>query len=299
MELDGPPHRVECTLRGRLKQGEEDPLAVGDHVEVELLDEGDCRIADRRPRRSRLARRRPTGRGEQTIVANVDQVAAVCSVEAPPPDRQLLDRLLVMAELNGLHAFVVANKTDLLRGSDESADAPGDGESADRATRELLAEYGDAGYDVIPVSARSGRNLEILDGRLSGRSTVLTGSSGVGKSALLNALVPGLDRRIGEVGKRGRHTTVSATMLRYDGGGHVADTPGLQYLSLWRVEPAELSAAFPEFHPYLDGCRFSDCRHLQEPGCPVREAVEEGRLPRRRYDSYRKLLEEAEEEEHW
>lgn len=292
VELDDPADQVECTLRGRLKQGDEDPLAVGDRVEVELLEDGDCRVAERFSRRSRLARRRPTGRGDQTIVANVDQLAAVCSIDDPQPDRQLLDRLLVMAELNRLDAFLVANKTDLFQG-DGSAD------SSDRSARELLSEYAEAGYEVIPTSTRTGRNLELLDARLSGRSTVLTGASGVGKSALANALIPGLDRRVGEVGRKGRHTTVSAAMLRYDQEGYVADTPGLQYLALWRVEPADLSAAFPEFRPYLGACRFSDCRHLQEPGCPVLEAVDEGELPRRRYDSYRKLLEEAEEEERW
>lgn len=289
VELDSPARQVDCTLRGRIKQGDdEDRLAVGDFVRVELLEDGDCRIASRLPRRSRLARRRPTGRREQTIVANVDQVVVVCSVAQPPPDRQLTDRLLVMAELSGLDGLVVANKADLLDGGD-----------SDGAARELLAEYVSAGYGVLPTSALSGRNLDRLDGRLSGRTTVLTGPSGVGKSALLNALIPGLDRRVGEVGRKGRHTTVSAAMIRYDGDGYVADTPGLQFLALGRVEPPELGRAFPEFRPHLSGCRFSDCRHLEEPGCPVRESVEEGRLSRRRYDSYRSLLEESLEEDPW
>lgn len=289
VELASPARRVDCTLRGRVKQGDdEDRLAVGDFVQVELLEDGDCRIASRLPRRSRLARRRPTGRREQTIVANVDQLAVVCSVDQPPPDRQLTDRLLVMAELSGVDGLVVANKTDLLEDDDP-----------DGAARELLDEYASAGYDVLPTSALTGRNLDLLDNRLSGRTTVLTGSSGAGKSALLNALIPGVDRRVGEVGRKGRHTTVSAAMIRYDSDGYVADTPGLQYLALGRVEPPELARAFPEFRAHLPGCRFSDCRHVEEPGCPVRESVEEGRLSRRRYESYRSLLEESLEEEPW
>lgn len=290
MEFGDPAGEVECSLRGRIKKGDGDErLAVGDFVEIETLEGSDCRITRRLPRRSALSRRRPAGHGEQAIVANVDQVAVVCDLDRLPPDHQLVDRLLVMAELNGLRGLIVANKADLL----------GEGEEVEDSARERLHDYVAAGYEVIPTSVVTGRNLDLLDDRLSGRSTVLTGSSGVGKSALVNSLVPGLDQRVGEVGRKGRHTTVSATLIHYDAGGYVADTPGLQYLALWRVEPRELSAAFPEFRSYLADCRFSDCRHLQEPECPVREAVESGGLSRRRYGSYRKLLEESEEEERW
>ncbi|MFB6240561.1 MAG: ribosome small subunit-dependent GTPase A, partial [Gemmatimonadota bacterium] len=121
-------------------------------------------------------------------------------------------------------------------------------------------------------------------------------ASGVGKSTLLNALVPGLDLRTAEVGRKGRHTTVSATMHPYGDRGYVVDTPGLQYLALWRVDPAELARAFPEFRPHVDRCRFGDCRHLAEPGCGVKEAVEAGEISGRRHESYRTLLEAIEEE---
>lgn len=276
-DREGERRVLECTLRGRLKQGDDDRVAVGDRVEVEELEDGSCRISGRLPRRSRLSRRSVSRRREQVIAANVDQVAAVCSVAEPEPDFHLLDRLLVIAELNGLPAFLIANKRDL---ADEEV---------------VRAAFRGTGYEVLPTSATEGTNLEELDRRLAGRTTVFAGASGVGKSSLLNALVVDLEQRVADVGKRkGRHTTVAAAMFPFRDDGFVVDTPGLQYLSLWEVAPADLSRAFPEFRPRLEECRFSDCRHLQEPGCAVKEAAETGEVLERRYRSYRALIEDAE-----
>lgn len=300
MTSDGPPtegrvlriaggsYRVEvddevlpCVLAGRLKQEGEARVAVGDRVRVERLEDGPDRIAEILPRRSKLARRAAESRSEQIIAVNLDQVAAVFSVARPEPDLALLDRMLVLAELNGLEAFVVANKADL--GPPDAFDL-----------------YRDAGYDVVPTSAEEGTGLDELRRRLGDRVSVFAGPSGAGKSSLLNALLPGLERRVGEVsepgGGRGRHTTVNATLLPLPDGGYVADTPGLQYLTLWRMSPDEMAAAFPEFRPMLGTCRFNDCRHLREPGCALRDALERGEVTERRYESYRALLEEAEEQ---
>lgn len=278
-EMPGPASGevLPCTLRGRLKDEQGNRVAVGDRVEVEELEDGSCRVASVLPRDATLSRKSVSRRREQVIAANVDQVAAVTSVAEPEPDLRLTDRLLVLAELNGLSAVVVANKVDL-------RDADG--------VRDV---YGSAGYPVLSTSAETGHGLDGLDGRLSGRTTVLAGASGVGKSSLLNALVPSLDLRTAEVGRKGRHTTVTARMHPY-GGGYVVDTPGLQYLALWKVAPSELAWAFPEFRPRVSRCRFSDCRHVAEPGCAVKEAVEGGEIPDRRHESYRTLLEAAEEE---
>lgn len=269
---------LECSLRGRIKEKDEERVAVGDRVEVEELDDGSCRVASVLDRESALSRRSVSRRREQVIAANVDQLAAVTSVTEPEPDLRLTDRLLVLAELNGLAGLVVANKVDL------------------RDAEELRRIYGAAGYEVLATSAKTGRGLDELDERLSGRTTVLAGASGVGKSSLLNALVPGLDLRTSEVGRRGRHTTVSATMHPFGDRGYVVDTPGLQYLALWQVDPAHLAWAFPEFRPHVAECRFSDCRHLAEPGCGVKAAVETGEIAERRHESYRSLLEAVEEE---
>lgn len=282
VEADGEV--LECTLRGRVKhRGGGSQVAVGDRVRVERLPDGSCRIREPLRRKSALSRLGVARRREQVIAANIDQVAAVVSVARPEPDFSLLDRLLVLAELNRLAAAVVVNKVDLLP---DDARLPSGFEP-----------YLAAGYPLLRTSAKRGDGLEALRERLTDRVTVLTGASGTGKSSLLNALVPGLSLRIGEVGRRkgrGRHTTVSAALYPFPPGGYVADTPGLQYLALWEADPAALSDAFPEFREPAADCRFADCRHRAEPACSVRAAVEAGELSRRRYESYLALLEEAE-----
>lgn len=277
IELDG--RRVECVLAGRLKQGRGDRIAVGDRVRVERLESGPSRVTEILPRRSKLARRSVEEEREQVIVANLDQLAAVFATERPEPDLAMLDRLLVVAELNGLDAFVVANKVDL---------SP----PADR-----FAPQGSAGYRVLGTSAVDGTGLEELRDRLRERTTALAGPSGAGKTSLLNAVLPDLDRRVADVSERagrGRHTTVNAALLPLSDGGYVADTPGLQFLELWELSPDELASAFPEFRPLLGGCRFNDCRHREEPGCAIRDALERGEVSERRFRSYGSLLEEAE-----
>lgn len=296
---------LECSLRGRVKRTSDTTVSVGDEVRVERLEDGSCRISDLLPRRSALTRHGVARRREQVIVANVDQVAAVVSVTAPAPDLVMVDRLLVLAELDGLAGVVVVNKIDLLEGAGlwGSSDDPvaGGPETPDGthapALPADLESYRRIGYDVIPTSAKTCRGLEALASRLAERTTVLSGQSGVGKSSLLNALVPGLGLRVGEVGrrkKRGRHTTVAAALYPYPAGGYVADTPGLQYLALWKVDPAELTRAFPEFHEPAERCRFGDCRHRVEPDCGVREAAADGEVAEHRYRSYLALLAEAE-----
>ncbi len=278
MELDGRTR--ECVLAGRLKRGRGDRIAVGDRVRVERLEEGASRITEILPRHSKLARRAPEREREQVIVANVDQLAAVFATRRPEPDPAMLDRLLVVAELNRLDALVVANKADLAE--------PG----------EAFDPVRSAGYEVLATSAADGTGLQALRDRLRGRTTVLAGPSGAGKTSLLNRLLPDAGRRTADVSGRdgrGKHTTVNAALLALPGGGRVADTPGLQYLELWELSPDELASAFPEFRPLLGGCRFNDCRHVEEPGCGIREALEAGEVHERRWASYRALLEEAEE----
>ncbi|HKK07466.1 MAG TPA: ribosome small subunit-dependent GTPase A [Gemmatimonadota bacterium] len=282
---EGAP--VECVLAGRLKQGPVDRVVTGDRVTAELLEDGSARIIERLPRRSRLARRAGGGRGLQVIAANLDGVAAVFAAARPEPDLAMLDRLLVLAELSGLAAFIVVNKMDLAG----DVAGPDDPLAPFRAAR-------DAGYPLFPTSARTGRGLDALAGTLSGRVTVMAGPSGTGKSSLLNALVPEAARRVGAVSERtgrGRHTTVNATLVPLGGGGYLGDTPGLQVAGLPDPDPSEIGDAFPELVAVAEGCRFADCRHRSEPECAVRRAVERGDVARSRYDAYLGLLREAEE----
>lgn len=284
VDVDGDA--VDCVLGGRMKQEGTERVAVGDRVRLERPDEGKGRIVEVLPRASKLARRSPEGGGrEQVIAANIDQVAAVFALRRPEPDLRMLDRLLVVAELDGLDAFVVLNKTDLADDATPTALPP------------ALRPYPEIGYDVLPTSATEGVGLDELAARIEGRTTVLAGPSGAGKSTLLNAVVPGLDRRVGEVSERdgrGRHTTVNATLVPLGDGAYAVDTPGLQYLTLARLSPEELAPAFPELRPLVGRCKFNDCRHLQEPGCEVLAAVDRDEVPESRHESYVALLEEVE-----
>lgn len=272
----------DASLRGRLKKGDADKLAVGDEVLIEEdLRGGSWAIAEILPRRSRLARRAPGGAyGERTVVANIDQVVVVFAAAKPEPHVRMLDRFLVIAEANEVPARIVVNKVDL---TDEAS------------ARARFAPYVAAGYPVHLTSVVAGLGLEALHDALRGRVSALTGPSGAGKSSLINAMYPGLSLRVGEISEsvnKGRHTTVGAELHPIPDGGFVVDTPGLREVGVWGIDPAALDRCFPEFLPLLGECRFADCSHRDEPECAVRKAVERGAINRDRWESYRKLLEE-------
>ena len=275
----------ESSLPGRLKTSTSMKLAVGDEVRMER----DARdrawtVAEILPRRSCLARRAPGGaQGARVVAANVDQVVVVFATAEPEPHPRMLDRFLVIAAANEIPARIVINKIDL---RDEAS------------ARARFAEYERAGYPVHYTSVARGRGLESLHDALCGCVTALSGPSGVGKSSLLNAIYPGLKLRVGEISRsvlKGRHTTVGAEMHPLPDGGYVMDTPGLREVGVWGIAPGELDHCFVEFRPYLDECRFGDCRHRVEPGCGVRDAVERGEISVARYESYTRLQDELEQ----
>ncbi|MBI1967912.1 MAG: ribosome small subunit-dependent GTPase A [Gemmatimonadetes bacterium] len=271
---------VAAVLRGKLKHKDEDRVVAGDVVELELNPGGPATISGVRPRRSALARRAGAERRAQPIAANVDQVVIVTAAKDPEPNARILDRFLVIAEANALPAVLIVNKVEL-----------------DRDTAARLAQrYAPAGYQVLATSAKLPEGLPALRDLLRGRESVLAGPSGVGKSSLLNALQPGLNLRIGEISaywRTGKHTTTAAVLIPLPLGGYVVDTPGMREVGTWGLDPELLGPCFPEFRPYLDQCRFDNCRHLVEPGCAVRAAAAGGKFAADRLAAYTKIYEEV------
>jgi ribosome biogenesis GTPase len=253
--------------------------APGDRVRLQLLADGSGVIESVAERRRAIVRLDPRPRGvyRQVLLANPDQALFVFACAHPEPRLRMLDRFLVVAEKQGVESIVVANKIDLVE---------------DSRARELFAPYRLAGYRVMYTSAHTGAGIPDLARQLTGRITVLAGPSGGGKSSLLNAVRPGLGLTVSDIGavNKGRHTTVVRRLIPLgDGRSYVADTPGWRSLALWDTQPEELDGYFPEIRPLVADCRFNDCTHVNEPGCAVRLAVDEGRLHPARYDSYIRL----------
>jgi ribosome biogenesis GTPase / thiamine phosphate phosphatase len=282
---------IIAQLPGRLKQEWQRStiVAVGDRVAVSLNEDGTGTIETVAERRSVLSRTRTSAEGrhllsdqEQVLVANPDQVVFVFAVKRPFPSLRKLDRFLVVAEMNDLPAVICINKVDLT--------------GIDKA-REQFQLYEDIGYPVIYTSVETGLGVAELKNHLQDKLTVLAGSSGVGKSSLLNAIEPGLGLKVRQVSQatgKGLHTTRYAEIFPLAMGGFVADTPGIRGLALFDVEPSELDAYFREIAPLVAECQFSDCSHEHEPGCAVRAAVANGRITPQRYDSYLRLRAEHE-----
>lgn len=274
--LDGS--EASASLRGRLKREERtgSRVVAGDEVLASPVDgEATFTIEQVLPRISELVRAGPGGRGARVAAANLKQCLVVLSAVDPPFDAEVADRFLVLAESCGIPPLLVLNKVDL-------ADARAVAEEAERI-------YGRIGYEVLLTSMMTREGLERLGQVMSGTVSVLIGPSGAGKSSLLNSLDSSLALRTGAVGARsgrGRHTTVSARMLELPNGGWVADTPGFSDVRLWGVAPSSLGPAFPEFSGPAESCRFRGCSHIHEPGCGVKEALEDHRIVPSRYASY-------------
>ncbi len=286
------PSSERRRVREAREDNHSDPVAVGDHVLVQETGDGTGLIRAVFPRRNQLSRRtavpRPGAHAfEQVVAANLDQVAPVFAVAQPAPHWAMLDRYLASSELAGLPALIIITKIDLL-----AVDGQDD---LDREIRMVASTYRQVGYPVLWVSAASGEGLPELATALHGKVTALVGKSGVGKTTLLNALQPGLGRRVSEVSQatgKGRHTTSWLELIPLSAGGAIVDTPGMREVGLWDVDQARLDWLFPEMRPWIGKCRFGlDCIHDQEPGCAVRHAVMAGAIAPRRYQSYLKLRE--------
>lgn len=269
---------VSCSTRRILKTLATDQrhvVAAGDVVW--FLPEGETQGVIERvePRHGVVSR---TSRGRQhVLVANVDQLVIVTSAAEPRIKPNLIDRLLVTAERVGIRPIICINKIDLIEPAD---------------LMPLVGVYAQLGYDVLMTSVASGMGIERLRDRLADQESVVSGQSGVGKSSLLNAVEPDLQLRVQEVSlesQKGRHTTTTAELIPLSFGGYVVDTPGIRQFQLWDVIPEEVAGFFRDLRPYVSRCRYPDCTHTHEDGCAVKDAVADGWIDARRYESYAQI----------
>jgi ribosome biogenesis GTPase len=280
--VDLDEHSRLCGLRGSLSAqdtGFTNVVAVGDRVIVSE-DGGDRGVVEAvLPRQSALARPDPFyGHLQQVIVANVNQLLVVASWRDPALWFELVDRYLITAERNRLQPIVCVNKIDLA------------GDVAD--CRAALRPYLDLGYRVLFTSALSGEGVDGLRAALRGKTTVLAGMSGVGKSSLLMAVQPGLElytREVGDHSRAGRHATTQVSMLRLAGGSFVVDTPGIREFGLSGLRQVELVRFYPEMAALEGRCQFGDCSHTHEPDCAIKAAVHQGHVSKTRYHSYTRI----------
>lgn len=276
---------LRCRIRGKLRlKGvrSTNPVVVGDEAVCEA-DGGDCVIVDIVPRRNYVIRRASNLSKESHIIAaNVDQALLMVTLRSPETPKEFADRFLVTCEAYKVPAAILLSKIDL-------QDA--------EAVAEFCAVYEGAGYRVLEVSAKEGRGVEEVRKLLAGRTTLVSGNSGVGKSTLIQTIDPSLDIRTGEISDshhKGRHTTTFSTMYPLAEGGTVIDTPGIKGFGLLDIDDAELWHYFPEMMRVAPGCRFYNCTHTHEPGCAVVEAVKAGEIAWSRYESYLKILDDDE-----
>ena len=218
--------------------------------------------------------------GVKPIAANIDQIIVVSAVK-PDLSLNIIDRYLVACEDTGIAPVLILNKTELL--SDEEFDT----------VKQQLAVYESLGYRLIYTSCKRGDGLDELKTCLNDKVSVFVGQSGVGKSSIINQVLPDADELVGEISDNsglGQHTTTAAKLLHFPEGGDLIDSPGVREFSLWHMPVEQITRGFIEFRDYLGGCKFRDCKHMNDPGCLIREAVEEGKISSARFDSYHRIL---------
>ncbi len=260
------------------------PIAVGDEVEIEVEDENETTavITNILPRRNYINRQSPRVKYQQHIIAaNLDQSLLVATLKDPRTSQGFIDRFLVVCEMYHVPAIIIFNKTDLFRKKEEEKFA------------EISEMYKAIGYQVYAISVQENNGVDALRNILKDNTTLISGHSGVGKSSLINALMPNLDLKTQDLSGwsgKGQHTTTFATMYDLPQGGKIIDTPGIRELAIAGLEKEELSHYFPEMRDRLTGCRYNNCKHINEPDCAVKQAVVDGKIYEERYVSYVNIL---------
>lgn len=275
--VETPEGIYTCTARGKFRKARISPYA-GDRVRILGEEDGTGALEEILPRKNFLVR---------PPIANIDQLFIVTSLRDPSPDPLILDKTIAAAELEQIAPVLVLTKTDL----DDASP--------------LQEIYSVAGIPCFAVSSVTGEGVDQVGALLEGRISAFTGNSGVGKSTLLNVLFPDLQLKTGEISQklgRGRHTTREVELYKLEGGGYVADTPGFSTFDIERyrmTDKEKLAFGFREFAPYLGACQFSSCSHTCEKGCAVLQAVEEGKIPRSRHESYCAMYQEVKDVKQW
>lgn len=281
---------VDCKIKGnfRLKGiRSTNPVAVGDIVKIAPNQEGTAFITEIDDRRNYIIRKSPNlSKQSHIIAANVDQAFIVVTVNYPQTSTTFIDRFLASAEAYRVPVTLMFNKIDILNADERHYQDM------------MIALYENVGYDCLAVSAETGDGIDTLMERLQGRITVLSGNSGVGKSTLINRLLPGANLRTAELSdahNMGMHTTTFSEMLQLPGGGYIIDTPGIKGFGTFDIEPEELTGYFREIFHFSRDCRFNNCTHTHEPGCAVLKALDDHYIAQSRYQSYLSMLEDKEE----
>lgn len=281
--------RFLCSLKGLFKKEKmqaKNLIAVGDLVRFEPTAETEGNILHIEERYSFLGRVDISGKKEQLIAVNVDQVIIAVSVVNPALKPALADRYMIAAAKGNIHPIIVVNKVDLLESASEEERI---------RYREFLSAYEPLGFPILSLSTATGVGIESLRSLLKNKTSVFSGQSGVGKSSLLNACF-GLNLKTGGLAQKtfkGTHTTSTAELISLPEGGYCVDTPGIRSFGIWDLRKEDVIAHFHDLGQIAAGCKYPDCAHLSEPGCAVLQALEEGQLPRIRYESYCSLLDEA------
>lgn len=284
---------VNCKIKGtfRLKGiRTTNPVAVGDNVEVSVKD-GASYIVSIEPRRNYIIRRASNlSKESQILAANIDQALLIVTLKEPLTSTTFIDRFLATAEAYNIPVVIVINKVDLLKDVDERDYLEG-----------VKTLYETVGYEVVVTNAISGEGLQELRDKLCGKVTLLSGNSGVGKSTIINSVLPGLNLKTGSVSEThhtGMHTTTFSEMFELPDGGAVVDTPGVKGFGTIDFDRAEVAHYFKEIFQFSADCKYNDCTHTHEPGCAVLEAVENHYISRSRYQSYLSILEDGDDDKY-